>query len=53
MSDKILFVDDEPAVLSAYKRILHREFEVDTAAGGELGLESILRPPRSLRCCGF
>ena len=41
MSDKILFVDDEPAVLSAYKRILHREFEVDTAAGGELGLESI------------
>ena len=41
MSDKILFVDDEPPVLDGYKRTLHREFEVDTAVGGELGLASI------------
>ena len=41
MTDRILFVDDEPSVLDGYKRILHREFEVDTAVGGEQGLASI------------
>ncbi len=41
MGDKILFVDDEPAVLDGYKRILHREFDVQTAVGGELGLAAI------------
>jgi len=39
--DKILFVDDEPAVLSGYQRILHREFDVSIALGGEQGLASI------------
>jgi CheY-like chemotaxis protein len=38
MVDKILFVDDEPAVLDGYKRMLHREFEVDIAGGGKEGL---------------
>jgi len=38
MADKILFVDDEPAVLDGYKRMLHRDFQVDTAGGGQLGL---------------
>ncbi len=41
MADKILFVDDEPAVLDGYKRLLHREFTVDTAVGGEQGLSRI------------
>lgn len=41
MSDRILFVDDEPAVLDGYKRILHREFEVNTAIGGAQGLNLI------------
>jgi FixJ family two-component response regulator len=41
MPAKILFVDDEAAVLAGYDRTLHREFEVDTAAGGELGLKAI------------
>lgn len=41
MADKILFVDDEPPVLDGYKRMLHREFEVDTAVGGEQGLAAI------------
>ena len=41
MADKILFVDDEPAVLDGYQRMLHREFEVDTAEGGEQGLAAI------------
>ncbi len=41
MMAKILLVDDEPGVLAGYARTLHREFEVDTAVGGELGLEAI------------
>ena len=41
MTDKILFVDDEPAVLDAYKRLLHREFDVNTALGGEEALLAI------------
>ncbi len=31
--DKILFVDDEPAVLEGYKRILYPEFQVDIVDG--------------------
>jgi response regulator RpfG family c-di-GMP phosphodiesterase len=41
MLDRILFVDDEPAVLDGYQRLLRREFDVSTAAGGEQGLDSI------------
>src|SRR5947207_3035389 len=41
MADKILFVDDEPAVLDGYKRTLYREFAVDTAVGGEQGLQTL------------
>ncbi|MGD0891315.1 MAG: HD domain-containing phosphohydrolase [Terracidiphilus sp.] len=41
MTDKILFVDDEPSVLEGYKRLLGREVRVDTAVGGSLGLASI------------
>ncbi len=41
MPAKILLVDDEPAVLAAYERSLRKEFEVDTAIGGELGLKAI------------
>lgn len=41
MSNKILFVDDEPPVLDGFKRMLYREFEVDTAVGGVLGLIAI------------
>lgn len=38
MINKILFVDDEPFVLNGYQRMLHGEYEVDTALGGEAGL---------------
>ena len=41
MSKKILFIDDEPAVLDGYKRTLYKEFEIETALGGEKGLEAI------------
>jgi ActR/RegA family two-component response regulator len=43
MPAKILLVDDEPSVLAGYERTLHREFQVDTAVGGELGLQAIQR----------
>jgi len=41
MINKVLFVDDEPSVLEGYKRMLHREFQVDTAVGGLQGLALI------------
>lgn len=41
MSDKVLFVDDEPAFLTGYKLMLPENFEADTAVGGEKGLAAI------------
>jgi response regulator RpfG family c-di-GMP phosphodiesterase len=41
MSDKILFVDDEPGVLEGYRRLLRKEFSVDTAVGAREGLAAI------------
>lgn len=41
MTQKILFVDDEPSVLEAYKRMLGRDMSIDTAVGGALGLAAI------------
>lgn len=41
MSDKILFVDDEPAVLDGYRRLLGRDLTIETAVGGALGLTAI------------
>lgn len=41
MADKVLFVDDEAAVLDGFKRILYRDFDVDTAVGAEQGLGAI------------
>lgn len=41
VADKILFVDDEAPVLDGYRRMLHREFDVDVAVGGSQGLTSI------------
>jgi response regulator RpfG family c-di-GMP phosphodiesterase len=41
MADKILLVDDEPAVLDGYKRTLYRDFQVDTSVGGQEGLASM------------
>lgn len=41
MSEKILFVDDEPALLQGYQRLLRKEFEVTTAVGGAAALTMI------------
>jgi YesN/AraC family two-component response regulator len=36
MNHKVLIVDDEPAVLEGYQRLLHREFNLETAEGENL-----------------
>jgi len=41
MTDKILFVDDDPNILNAYKRQLRKEFNLTTALSGDEGLETI------------
>ena len=41
MSNKILFVDDEPNVLDGFQRQLRKKYEIDTALGARLGLEMI------------
>ena len=41
MRAKVLIVDDDANILAAYARLLHQEFEVDTAEGGERGLDAM------------
>jgi CheY-like chemotaxis protein len=43
VSEKILFVDDEPAGLDGYKRALHKDFNPDTAVGATEGLAAITK----------
>lgn len=38
MSNKILFVDDDPNILAGVKRNLRKQFAIDTAVGGEQAL---------------
>jgi len=42
MSDRVLFVDDDPNILAAVARQMRRVFSIETALGGEAALE-ILR----------
>lgn len=41
MSEKILFVDDDPHLLASCERNLRRQFPLDTAEGGEAGLAKL------------
>src|SRR6185437_9822018 len=41
MADKILIVDDDSNLLASCERNLRRRFNVETAEGGQLGLEKI------------
>ncbi len=41
IGDRVLFVDDELSALRGYQRVLHGEFSVSTAMGGEQGLAAI------------
>ncbi|MFC1541991.1 HD domain-containing phosphohydrolase [Candidatus Latescibacterota bacterium] len=39
--DKILFVDDEPKILSGFERQLHSQYDFKGASSGKIGLEII------------
>jgi len=39
--EKVLFVDDEPAALDGYRRVLYHDFALATALGAEQGLAEI------------
>ena len=41
MQEKVLFVDDDPAVLQGYQRLLRNDFQIDTAVGGKGALIAI------------
>lgn len=43
MAEKILMVDDDFNILSGYLRSLHGEFQMDTAPGGNEGVQCILQ----------
>src|SRR5262249_19139380 len=43
MSARILFVDDEPNVLSGFERLFRKEFSIETALGGEMALVKIAK----------
>src|ERR1043166_4695616 len=41
MSEKVLLVDDDASVLEVFEKLLRTRFEVRTALGGELGLQTL------------
>jgi response regulator RpfG family c-di-GMP phosphodiesterase len=41
MSERILFVDDDPHLLASCERSLRRHFQIETAEGGEAGLAKL------------
>lgn len=46
MTRKILFVDDEQAILNSFRNLLRRQFDIYTALGPEEGLKVIQGPER-------
>lgn len=42
MTEKVLFVDDDERALEGYKRILYRDFKIETAIGGAAGIKLLL-----------
>ncbi len=41
MENRILFVDDDSNILDGYKRQLRKHFSIETAEGGEKGLDAV------------
>lgn len=41
MKEKILFVDDEPAALDSYRRLLRKDFDLETATSGSEAIQSL------------
>jgi len=44
MNPQILFVDDDPDILSAFQRTLRKDFKIDVASGGQEALARCARP---------
>ena len=42
MNNKVMCVDDDQNILSGYKRQLRKDFEIETALGGEEGIEMMM-----------
>jgi len=45
MAEKILLVDDDSNILDGYRRVLSREFQLETALGGEQALKRVAENP--------
>ncbi len=43
VNDKVLIVDDDPRILTGYRRLLRKRFSLDTAASGREALEMVSR----------
>jgi len=43
LTDRILFVDDDPNLLASFRRQLRKQFQIETALGGPEGLELVER----------
>ena len=41
MSERVLLVDDEPAILDGYRQNLRKRFELETASGPGAALDAI------------
>ncbi len=42
MTDRVLIIDDDPHVLSSFRRQLSERFSIETALGGDKGIEAVL-----------
>ncbi len=45
MSPRVLFVDDEPMVVNALERMLHYDFDVETATSGAAAKQMLAQKP--------
>ena len=41
MTERVLFVDDDPQILNAFRRGLRKRLDLHTAEGGKAGLEAL------------
>ena len=51
MTERILFIDDEKNVLTAFQRNLRQEFDIGVALGGAEGLRAMALEPFAVVVC--
>jgi DNA-binding NtrC family response regulator len=51
MSEKILFIDDETAILDGYRRLLRGDYQIHTANGGATALEMLEKEKYAVVVC--